>query len=145
MLKIEPGDPIPPSPCDHCGCTTTTLVRWVHNETGTVGAYYARYSDNHHEGDIAVAVSLGKWGEGASSADRVAFALVMRPTATGPQVMVVDASQSPWQQASTIGPMLNRAEALAHPRLSEAFSITDHMVVDDPDIRAYIEARSRNA
>jgi hypothetical protein len=36
--------------------------------------------------------------------------------------------------------MLDREEALAHPRIKDVFHITDHMVEDDPIIRTYLNA-----
>jgi len=41
--------------------------------------------------------------------------------------------------------MLNRAEALAHPRIQEVFHVTDHMVLEDPDLKEHLEKQSRDA
>ncbi len=53
--------------------------------------------------------------------------------------MIVNAEESPWHDATNIGQMLNRDEALAHPWIEDVFHITDHMVTDDPAIKAYFE------
>jgi hypothetical protein len=54
-------------------------------------------------------------------------------------VEVLDAAQSPWFEAKIIGRTLNRAEALKHPLLPEVFHITDHMVVEDKPLKAYLD------
>jgi hypothetical protein len=53
--------------------------------------------------------------------------------------MVTDAAASPWKNAMVIGRMLDRAEALAHPRIREVFHITDHITTEDPVLRPFLE------
>ena len=142
MLTIEHGEPIEPTHCADCGGFTTTLVRFVYQDGDAYAIYYARYSDNHPLGEMALAVGLGDFTEGSTPGDRVSFALKMRLVDGKYEVMVVDPEQSPWQKATTIGRMLTRAEALAHPRIKDVFHITDHMTTDDPAIKAFFEARA---
>lgn len=124
-------------PCECCGGRSTRLTRFVYSDGDAYAVYYARYSDNHPHGWISALIGLGEWGEGGTPADRVAFPVRIRATDEAFQVMLVDAADSPWHDVTFLGRILDRAEALKHPLKDEAFHITDHIVMDDPDVRAY--------
>jgi hypothetical protein len=147
MLTIEFGTPHEPTLCADCGGTTSTLTRFVHKDGEPHAIYYARFSNNHPRGDMALAVGLGEFGTDSPEAERhrVSFGLVLYVVDLRYQVAVVEPEQSPWSNARVIGRMLTRTEALAHPRIKEVFHITDHMVTDDPEIMKYFEARLKNA
>jgi len=40
--------------------------------------------------------------------------------------------------------MLNRDEALKHPWIEEVFHISDHILEDDPEVKAYFEGLQKN-
>jgi hypothetical protein len=61
------------------------------------------------------------------------------------EVMVVEPEQSPWPNQRVLGPMLSRTEALSHPRIKDVFHITDHVTMDDPDVKRYFESNIGNA
>jgi hypothetical protein len=143
MIEIEFEAPVQEG-CDCCGGTTTRLTRFVHRDGDAYAIYFARYSDNHPERVVQLAVSLGDWGDDAGPENRIAFALVMRCDESNHLVTVVDADESPWQSARIIGKMLNRDEALNHQWLKDVFHITDHMVVDDLEIKTYFEVGTQD-
>jgi len=145
MLTIENGEPIEPTHCADCGGVTTNLVRFVYQDGDAYAIYYARYSDNHPQREVALAVGLGDFSEESTPDTRVSFRLKMRLVDAKYEVMVVDPDQSLWPKAKVIGRTLTRAEALAHPRIKDVFNITDHMTTDDPKIKTYFEAQLRNA
>ncbi len=60
------------------------------------------------------------------------------------EVIVVDANESPWHDATFIGRMLNRDEALKHPWIEEVFHISDHILEDDPEVKTYFEGLQKN-
>lgn len=128
-----------PQPCPCCGGRTTRLTRFVYSDGDAHAVYYAQYSDNHPHKWVSALISLGKWSNGSSPADRVAFAVRIRLAEGQVQVMLVDSAESPWHGEDFLGRILDRHEALKHRWKKEAFHITDHMVVDDPDIREYFE------
>jgi hypothetical protein len=138
MLRFEFEPPVQTEPCPCCGGRTTSLTRFVYKDGDAHAIYYARFSDNHSERTVLATVSLGEWGEATSSQQRVAFALELRPSPKQYEVAVLDSAQSPWHDAQIIGRTLDRAEALGHPLLSEVYHITDHMVVDDATLKAYL-------
>jgi len=102
--------------------------------------YFAAFSDNHPEQVVSVLLSLGPWWEGAGPEGRVAFGLRIWLTKESFNVGVVDAEGVGWPNSKLMGRRLSRAEALSHPRINDAFHISDHIVAEDPEIRAYLNA-----
>ena len=141
MLTVEFEPPSESRPCECCGGRTTRLTRFVYRDGDAYAVYYALFSDNHPDRAVIATISVGEWGEDSTPDQRVAFALELRATDTQYQVAVIDAERSPWRDADVIGRTLDRAEALRHPRLSEVFHITDHIVTEDEPIRAYLGAK----
>ncbi|QVW70494.1 MULTISPECIES: hypothetical protein [Myxococcus] len=133
-FEFEPPDTFQ---CDCCGGTTTLLTRFICRDRDAYAVYYAQYSDSHPERVVSLAVGIGEWGEGSSESQRVAFALVLRQDAENWMVTVKDSAESPWKEASGLGRMLDREEALAHPWLTEVFHITDHVVKEDSEVLRY--------
>lgn len=141
MLTIEFEPPNESEPCECCGGRTTALTRFVYCDGDAYAIYYARFPNNHPDRVVVATVSLGEWGEDSTPEQRVAFAVELRAAKNAYQVGLIDAERSPWHEAKTIGRTLNRDEALAHPRLREAFHVIDHMVADDLPIREYLNAQ----
>lgn len=140
-IEFEPARESEPCPC--CGGKTTALTRFVHKDGDAYAIYYAHFSDNHPDWVVLATVSLGEWWEGTTPKERVAFAFELRPTESEFQVSIIDAICSPWRDAKVIGRTLDRAEALAHPLLKQAFHITDHIVSEDAPVREYLSASRR--
>jgi len=142
MLTFELAPPHESEPCSCCGGKTTSLTRFVHKDGDAHAIYYARFSDNHPNRSVLATVSLGEWGEGTTPEQRVAFALEIRSSDSRYQVAVLDSDQSPWRESKMLGRTLDREEALKHPMIAEVFHITDHMVVEDIPLKAYLDAPS---
>ena len=143
MIKIEFEEP-GKEKCDCCGGITTRLTRFVYKDGDAFAVYYAAFSDNHPDKEIKVAIGMGEWGEEASPEDRRSFALTIRDGGAQYEVIVVDANESPWHDATFIGRMLNRDEALKHSWIEEVFHISDHILEDDPEVKAYFEGLRKN-
>jgi len=139
-ITIEFEPPQEADPCECCGGTTTSLTRFVYKDGNAHAIYYARFSNNHPDRLIKAAISIGEWGEGSSPAQRTAFALELRSGPERHEIMVRDAASSPWCGADLLGPMLDRDAALAHPLIDEVFQITDHAVLEDQPLKAYLDA-----
>jgi hypothetical protein len=145
LLTLEFGDPIEPTRCADCGGTSRTFTRFVYQDGDPYAIYFARFSDNHPRREVALAVGLGQFGEGSDASQRVSFGLIMRMVNSQFEVMVVEPEQSPWPNQRVLGPMLSRTEALSHPRIKDVFHITDHVTMDDPDVKRYFETNIGNA
>jgi hypothetical protein len=141
-VTIEFEPPHDSAPCECCGGKTTALTRFVYKGGDAHAIYYARFSDNHPERIVKAVVSIGEWGEGSLPSQRAAFALELRAGPDNYEVHVCDARESPWNNVDLLGPMLDREPALAHPLIDEVFHITDHAVVEDEPLKAYLDASS---
>jgi len=139
---IEFSDRIDGDPCSCCGGRTTRLTRFVYRDGNAYAVYYGAFSNNHPGHFVSLAISIGEWGEAATSEGRLAFAVRIRSAEAEFQVMVVDAIESPWQDVAFLGRMLNRKEALEHCWIQEVFHLTDQIVSEDPDVREYLNGSS---
>ena len=142
VITIEFADRIEGDPCPCCGGRTTRLTRFVYSDVDAHAVYYAAFSDNNPDRTVSVAVSLGEWGEGAMPENRLAFALRIRSADVEFQIMVVDASESSWNDVAFLGRMLDREEALTHPWIKEVFHISDHIVAEDQEVRKYLNGEA---
>jgi hypothetical protein len=142
LIAIEFADQIKDEPCMCCGGRTMHLTRFVSADGDPHAVCYAAFSDNHPDRAVSVAGSLGEWGKGATSEDRVAFALRIRPAEAAFQVTVVDAAESQWGHAPFFGRMLDREEALKHTWIKEVFHITGHIVTDAQEVRKSLDGEA---
>jgi hypothetical protein len=128
--------------CDCCGGLTVRLARFVNHDQSAFAVYFASYSTNHEDNELHMLVSLGKWGEGTTPADRVAFLCRVRPMDGSYGASLGDAARSAWSDAEIVGKKLSREEALAHPLKATAFEILDEAFVRDPSLIGWL-ARTR--
>jgi hypothetical protein len=138
-ITIEFTDRIEGDPCLCCGGRTTALTRFVYRDGDAHAVYYASFSDRHPDRWVSVAISLGNWTEGSMPGDRVAFALRIRATSDEYQTGVVNAALSPWNDVDILGQMLDRQGALKHLWIKEVFHLCDHIVMEDKDVRSYLD------
>lgn len=134
MIRIE-FEPAVRTTCDCCGGASTRLTRFVYEDDDAYGVYYASFSDKHPE--VKAIVSVGEWWEGTTPADRAAFPMILWQTADDFAVTLVDAAESPWKDVALLGHVLDREEALTHPRVKDAYHVTDHIFEQDPEIRSF--------
>lgn len=135
--EIEMSEPSA-SRCDCCGGLTVRLTRFVHRNGDAFAIYYAAYSNNHPDDELAMLVSLGEWGEDSDPSQRTAFYCRVRPTTDSYEVMLGDAARSAWADASIIGKKLSREEALRHPLKATAFGVLDEGFVQDRSLQGFL-------
>jgi hypothetical protein len=137
MMEIELGESAD-NPCSCCGGTTRTIWGYVYSDENARAVYYVRGSMWHPEQGLSLAISIGRWGEGASPAERQTVALEGRLLENGPAFMVVDAASSAWGHQGFLGAMLSRQDALSSPITKEAFSIVDRIIEVDERIKEFV-------
>ncbi len=135
--EIELTDP-DLSHCTCCGGLTVRLTRFVHCDGDAFAVYYATYSNNHPDSELAMLVSLGPWGEGTARDDRAAFFCRVRVTEDSYQVMLGDGATSAWSGAKLMGTLLSREAARAHPWKATAFEVLDHGFAHDPGLIGFL-------
>jgi hypothetical protein len=136
MVEIELTEP-QKSICECCGKETTSLARFVHKDDNAHSIYYAAFSDGHVENGVIGVISLGNLHEEIVPSCRVAFGFSIIQGENDYLVAITDANESLWKNVNVIGRKFTREEALAHEWIDEVFHLTDHMVVDDPEIAAF--------
>ncbi len=137
MLTITCADPVVEK-CDCCDGQSTRLTRVVQKDGVPHAIYYAMFTEPHPEQHVTAVVSLGDFGNGSGPDDREAFAIALRKSDEGVEVLVKDATQCPWQDVALLGRKLTRDEALHHPRLGEVFEITNQMPAYDAPLFRYL-------
>jgi hypothetical protein len=124
------------SRCECCGARRVRLTRFVTRNGSAFAVYYASYSNNHPEQELAMLISLGDWSDEADPSRRSAF--LCRVRATDPyEVMLGDASTSLWSNVSVMGRLLTREEARAHSDKATAFAVLDEAMLRDACLKGF--------
>jgi len=137
-LRVEPGTSADVA-CDCCGSQSRTVSGFVYRGDDAAAAYFVQWTvggvDSH---GAHFDLILGKWGDGATAADRCAVALEFRRTDKGPAFMVIDASDRRVSQSVLVGRALTRAEVIGTPTAAVAFGIVDAVWIQDDRIREIV-------
>ena len=134
--ELEMSEPSA-SRCDCCGGLTVRLTRFVFRNGDAFAIYYATYSNNHPDSELAMLVSLGEWGEGSVPSQRAAFYCRVRRKNDAYEVVLGDAAQSTWREVDIIGAKLTREEALGHPWRAAAFEVVDEALLRDQSLSGF--------
>lgn len=135
MLEIEFPEPRY-SKCDCCGGRSTNLTRFVAKDGHAFAIYHATFGENHPEKGVYLAIGIDEdWGD-VESTRRVGFACWINANDSEYQVSITNRVESPWSESKVLGRILDRDEALAHPWIEQVFHLTDHIVEEDPEIKA---------
>jgi len=92
-----------------------------------------------------VLIGIGDWSENAAVSGRCSFYVRIRSAPEQFEVTVCDGADSPWGDATVLGPTLGRDEALTHPRIQEIFHLTDHIMTEDTRIVEYLAHAPQSA
>src|SRR5437870_12701119 len=131
-LEIEQTGAKDLGPCDCCGNLTRRVWGLAHRGEATEAAYFVEWTAGavaRHGAQFDLVI--GRWGDGATSADRVAVSLAFRHTSAGPQFMVVDASERSTAVSGVVGRALNGCDVLNTPLATQAFAIVDAIWLQD--------------
>lgn len=135
-MTLELGIEDAPFPCDDCGGATYVVRGGVRTDGRDRAVYVAAQTEGHRP--IALAISLGKFGQGTAPEDRVLFTLLARLEEGRVELMVVDPERCPFQCADVLGHQLSRADALARPEIGELYAVADLVTSDDPRVRSWL-------
>jgi hypothetical protein len=131
-MEIEPTGSNDYGPCECCGNMSRCVWGFVHAPQGSLAAYsvhwtLTRVPDHGANFDLVI----GKWGEGATPADRVVVSLAYRLGETGPSFMVIDPTDRPVASGGLADRALLRADVVGKPIAREAFAIVDAILAQD--------------
>jgi hypothetical protein len=142
-LRVEAAGSKDFGPCECCGKLTRRVWGYVRAGSATEAAYFVEW----HPGSVRkhgamFDLIIGRWGDHATAADRIAVSLAFRQSATGPSFMVVDASAREVGRSGLVGRALDRQEVLAGPVSARAYAIIDTVWLHDDRI---VELRAPDA
>lgn len=133
QLEVEPTGDSMHAPCDCCGNQNRCVWGFIHTPRYTLAAYYVhwtvgRMTDHGANFDVII----GRWGDGATAADRHLIALEYRVMDTGPAFMVIDAAGRPADDPGMVGRALARAQVIGTPDAKQVFEVVDAILAQDP-------------
>lgn len=119
--------------CDCCGNETRLVWGVVHAPAGTAASYYVHWTagaglDRHPANYDFI---IGRWGEDASPADRVAVSLMHFENEEGPGVMVIDAGGRPSAYSGLAASALDRERVVGTELAATAFAVFDTVLLQD--------------
>lgn len=117
--------------CECCGRISRRVSGTISTEGAAVAAYQAWWTVGHiAEHGAEIDLICGRWGEGTSPSDRCVMRLHHFIAATGPWVMVQDASLADGLDRLAAR-ALRRDEIIGTPRAAEAFALYDAIALQD--------------
>jgi hypothetical protein len=140
ILRLETGEPIKITKCECCGADFRWIHGFVYRNDDAHAIYYAGWSDGHPDRGVTMAIAVGEWSDDSSPADRVSIGIVVVPTPSSLNFTVLEPHESPWEETSLFGKMLERNRALAQPVLPHVMHIAEHVVHDDARVRGFLDS-----
>jgi hypothetical protein len=126
-IRIEPESPIENSRCDQCAGTNHLLHGYVYEADHPHGIYFVEWCDGDHPRRAAfLTLGLGAFGEGTTSAERVAFSVEWR---TDGMALTDEPARD---RPDLLGSFVPRAQALAMDDIAHLWHVVDHILLDDP-------------
>lgn len=135
MFQIEQIGLNDQGPCECCGSMSRLATGFVHRSDAACAGYQVHWTvgqiARHGAGFYII---LGRWGDGASAADRYGIAIRYRRDAEATGFMVVDADETQLASHSLVGRALRRDEVVGTPLAQEVFDIIDFIWLHDDRI-----------
>ena len=139
-LAIEPGAQVVEHACPDCGEPFQRVTGFVHDDGDAYAVYFA--SCHHHGGHEAwIDVIFSKtWEDDAD--DHETFGCRVGPVEgqSDPAASLVTAGV-PFGDSPVFGRKLTREEALVHDRLSDFWTVVDHVLTNDRVVRDHVFGR----
>jgi hypothetical protein len=131
-ITLEPTGSADFERCECCGQNSRTVWGLARRDGAAHAAYFVHWTLGRAVGDGAhVDLILGRWGEGATKADRYAVSLEFRHTERGPAIMVIDATDRRIAQNELVGRALRRGDVIGTTWARDAFELVDAMWSND--------------
>jgi hypothetical protein len=120
--------------CECCGNESLCVWGIVFEDNVATAAYWMHWTPRHLDEGANLDLVVGRWGEDATSKDRVAIALLHRQQADGtPALMVIDAADRP-TRGRLAGRALSREEVIGTPLAGRVFALADAIYANDDRI-----------
>src|SRR6267378_2344427 len=122
-IRLELGEEAPTHHCDCCGGETHAVHGFAFDDQAPHALYYAAWNTGHIDRGVTLVVSLGDFEEGSGPWSREAVAMECSVAQEQFRFNVIQPEQSPWANATVLGKILSREDALKHAAIQEFFHI----------------------
>jgi hypothetical protein len=136
-LSIEPGEE-KSATCEHCGDRYRVIHGFVYAAEEPFAVYHAGLYSRHPDDRASLVISVGDWNESASVTDRERVAIQAWPTPERIEMHFDSRSETPWDDSEVFGRLLEREEALAHPRRADFLEVAEFVVLHDQRLREHL-------
>ena len=121
--------------CECCGNESRCVWGIVFDDDVATAAYWMQWTPRHLlEEGANLDLVVGRWGENATSEDRMAIALLHRQQADGtPALMVIDAADRP-SRDRLAAKTLSRDDVIGTPLARRVFALADAIYANDDRI-----------
>jgi hypothetical protein len=139
MLTLEAGDDVREHRCGHCQQIYRSTFGFIYRDGDAYAVYHAALYARHPDRRVILAITVADdWSEDATPADRISMSLRVSLVDGSLALTVVNRNESPWAATSTHSGLLDRAAALEHPQIEDIFHVADHIVEQDPTVKAHL-------
>ena len=135
MFQFEDKKVMDSGPCECCGDVSRLAIGMVRLDSEPYAAYQVHWTSRQvarHGAEFYLI--LGRWGDGASAADRFAVALHFFIESDRFGFSVVDADQTPIASHPLVGRALPREMVVGTPIAQEAFNLVDAIWLEDENV-----------
>ena len=139
MIRIEPSNESRAFLCDHCQKVYAATRGFVFEGESAHALYYAALHDCGRSAAVYLAIGLGeRMEEDGVFGDVRSVTFKVNPNEAGVEMNIVDAVESPWARARSLGEMMNVDEAIEHEKFQEFLHTADHIVSEDRIISEHL-------
>jgi hypothetical protein len=139
-LRVSPEADHVTGRCDCCGRISRRVSGTISTEGAAVAAYQVWWTVGHiAEHGAEIDLICGRWGDGTSASDRCVIRLHHFIAATGPSVMVQDASLADGLDRLAAR-ALRREDIIGTPRAAEVFALYDAIALQDARLAELFDA-----
>jgi hypothetical protein len=124
--------------CEHCGEPYRVIHGFVYEAGEPFAVYHAALYSRHPDDRASLAISLGDWSESATGAARERVGIAVWPTPERIEMHIDRGSESPWEDSDVLGRLLEREEAVSHPRRGDYLRVAEFVVMHDERLRRHM-------
>lgn len=137
-FSLEVGRDEKATHCHCCGTDGSTGHGFLYQDGSAHAVYYAAWSRAHRQSGVTIAIAVGEWEEGSTTAQRTCVGLEMREGDGQILLRFLDPDESPWPDAELLGPVLTREAALASPLKADFLALAEVVARQHPAIAAFL-------
>lgn len=140
-IRVEPTKSNDTGPCDCCGQMSRTVWGYLYVDDVSRAVYYVQWTLNQvprHGANVDLV--MGDWGDGSTSAKRVAVSLVYRVGPNGPEFGSIDPGERPHASSGLADHRIPGRHVLGNPVGADAYAFLHAIFGQDPRVAELVQA-----